>query len=525
MYRFRQWFSEMYLSSARLMGRNRITGILCCLVFVFSLGPHDVQAKYPALDEIGVEQVREVFASANELGPREFVVAARPVFSNSELLGYFALSHEIIDIPGYSGKPVSVLIGIDLSAQIVGAYSIYHEEPILGAGIKEAQLHQFVHQYIGKQANVKIRVGAHNRVGYEGVDGISGATITAMVLNRSIVGSAASVAKKLGLLRTPDSPGQETEQTAALVEIPDWEYNWQNNIVHLVIMGAALVSLLIILIFQDWLVRRARFFYIVRYAFLLFTIFYIGFWQMAQLSIVNVLAFFRVITHDFTWHTLMIDPMIFMLWSFIAVVSLLWGGGVFCGWLCPFGALQDLIYHISEKLKLPKFELRKVVHERLLAIKYFLLIGLVGLSLESMTLAARLAEVEPFKTTFIFQFQRAPVYGLYAGGLLLIAVFNGKFYCKYLCPLGAALSFATRFSVFDWLRRRKECGRPCQTCYANCQMNAIKPTGEIITNQCHYCLECQEFYWDEQRCMPLVDKRNRRNRSLKRAALQVNQEK
>jgi len=40
-------------------------------------------------------------------------------------------------------------------------------------------------------------------------------------------------------------------------------------------------------------------------------------------------------------------------------------------------------------------------------------------------------------------------------------------------------------------------------------MNAIKPTGEIISTECQYCLECQVFYWDEHRCPPLVDKRNR----------------
>jgi polyferredoxin len=89
-------------------------------------------------------------------------------------------------------------------------------------------------------------------------------------------------------------------------------------------------------------------------------------------------------------------------------------------------------------------------------------------------------------------------------------VFNSKFYCKYLCPLGAALSFVTRFKVFDWLRRRVECGHPCQTCARECQIGAIRPTGEIIDNECHYCLDCQVTYWDEHRCPPLVRKRKKR---------------
>jgi polyferredoxin len=111
------------------------------------------------------------------------------------------------------------------------------------------------------------------------------------------------------------------------------------------------------------------------------------------------------------------------------------------------------------------------------------------------------------------QFDRPPAYVFYALLLLAITVFNSKFYCKYLCPLGAALSFVTRFKVFDWLRRRVECGHPCQTCAHDCQIGAIKPTGEIIENECHYCLECQVTYWDEHRCPPMVRKRKRREKT------------
>ena len=51
---------------------------------------------------------------------------------------------------------------------------------------------------------------------------------------------------------------------------------------------------------------------------------------------------------------------------------------------------------------------------------------------------------------------------------------------------------------------------PCQTCARECQIGAIRPTGEIIDNECHYCLDCQVTYWDEHRCPPLVRKRKKR---------------
>ena len=496
---------------APIVNPARILALLLrCLPGLALLAPLSAMAAFPALDDVTLEQVQIIFPNADKLGARETAIPAKAVYNSDKLLGYVALSHEIIAIPGYSGKPLAVLIGVNPNGQVAGAHIVYHEEPILVAGIKEQQLQEFVRQYQGKQATANVRIGAYNRQGYEGVDGISGATITAMILNQSIMSTAKNIAARMVLPRVSGAAPQAAANQA--VDIPSWQYNWRDKFVHLVILGVALFGLLIILFFQDWLVRRTRLFNVIRISFMLFTVFYIGFWHLAQLSIINILTFVRLVTNQFTWHTLLIDPLIFQLWSFIALVSLLWGGGVFCGWLCPFGAMQELIYKITEKLETPKFEIPKVVHERLVSIKYFILIGLVGLSLGSLTSAARLAEVEPFKTAFIFHFQRPPVYAIYAIGLLVISGFNSKFYCKYLCPLGAALSFITRFRVFDWLRRRKECGRPCQTCAAHCQMNAIKPTGEIIATECQYCLECQVLYWDEHRCPPLVEKLGRRRK-------------
>jgi NosR/NirI family nitrous oxide reductase transcriptional regulator len=221
--------------------------------------------------------------------------------------------------------------------------------------------------------------------------------------------------------------------------------------------------------------------------------------------------------HDFQWDTFLIDPMLFILWGFVAVTLLLWGRGVYCGWLCPFGALQELLNTLARKLRIRQWELPEVVHERLWALKYVLLLMLFALSLQSMTVTERYLEIEPFKTAITLRFQREWGYVLYAGALLLISVVNRKFYCKYLCALGAALAIPARLRLFDWLRRRKECGRPCQICAQECEVRAIKPTGEIIANECHYCLDCQVTYWNAYRCPPVVERRKRYERIEGRA--------
>ncbi|MGN2393376.1 hypothetical protein ACTFO6_18035, partial [Pelomicrobium sp. G1] len=76
-----------------------------------------------------------------------------------------------------------------------------------------------------------------------------------------------------------------------------------------------------------------------------------------------------------------------------------------------------------------------------------------------------------------------------------------------------ALAIPGRFRLFDWwLRRRRECGKPCQVCAVECPVRAIRPTGEINANECHYCLDCQVVYYNERKCPPLIERRKRRER-------------
>jgi NosR/NirI family nitrous oxide reductase transcriptional regulator len=246
-----------------------------------------------------------------------------------------------------------------------------------------------------------------------------------------------------------------------------------------------------------------------RLAFLMYTLVFIGWYALAQLSVINVLTFINAFMSNFRWETFLIEPLTFILWSFVAVTLLLWGRGVYCGWLCPFGALQELCNKAALRLGFRQLPIPALIHERLLAIKYIILLGLFGLFLQSMPDAVRYAEVEPFKTAITLRFQREWPFVAYALGLVIVSLFNCKFFCKYLCPLGAALTIPSHFRIFDWLRRHKECGRPCQTCAVECPSQAIRPTGEINANECHHCLDCQVTYWDAYKCPPMVERRKR----------------
>ncbi|HXH03467.1 MAG TPA: 4Fe-4S binding protein [Candidatus Competibacteraceae bacterium] len=664
-------------------------------------------------------QARSFFPQADRFGASEGSPPAAPVYRGQELLGYVFQTDDVEKIPAYSGKPVNLLIGLDIQGKITGAKVLEHHEPILLVGIPEQALSDFAGQYIGKSIADRIKVGAGHKEGYVNVDAITGATVTVMVVNEAILRSARKVAISRGIMKSAAAeqrpparlrmelfepadwltltgngairslrltrgdvdaafkgtqaegvesakPGQEGDtfielyytylnipiigrnllgdtqyawlmrelkpgehaiavlgnglysfkgsgyvrggifdrlqlqqgnqtisfrdldhirlsdvyaagmpkfqemaifivrdrfafepsrpwelellvrrQTGPLASVftsfsgeyllpeqylelppaplpaaqageqpePIWREVWRERVFQIAVLASGLVVLTLILLFQDVLVRYPRFLWYLRNGFLLYTLLFIGWYSLAQLSVVNVLTFTNAVFHEFKWDTFLIDPMMFILWSFVAMTLLLWGRGVYCGWLCPFGALQELVNEIALRLRLPQWQLPFALNERLWAIKYLILLVLFAVSLQSLAEAERLAEVEPFKTAITLRFIRDWGYVLYAGGMVVVSLFVRKAYCRYLCPLGAALAVPARLRLFDWLKRRRECGKPCQICALECEVQAIHPTGEINANECHYCLDCQVTYFNERKCPPLVDRRRRQEKA------------
>lgn len=313
-------------------------------------------------------------------------------------------------------------------------------------------------------------------------------------------------------------PPAYVEISEAVIEVTDadepiWRAVWRDRTFSIVVLVAGLLLLTTIMALQDWLVRFPKLIIYLRNGFQVYTLVFIGWYLLGQLSIVNVFTFTSALMHDFSWNTFLIDPTMFILWVFVAASLILWGRGVYCGWLCPFGALQKLVNEIARKFNVIQLQLPQIIHDRLWGIKYIILLALFGVSLESLATAERYAEIEPFKTAITLRFDRELPFVLYALGLVIVSVFNCKFYCKYICPLGAALAVPAKLSLVNWLRRRRECGNPCQICAVECEIQAISDTGEIQINECHYCMDCQVTYWDDQKCPPLVVKRKRRERA------------
>jgi polyferredoxin len=286
-----------------------------------------------------------------------------------------------------------------------------------------------------------------------------------------------------------------------------WYQAWQDRVWEVVALLAGLVVLTTGLIMQKRLSANTKRFKLLRAAYLLFTLGFIGWYAQGQLTIVNITAALDELRHGGDLGFFMNDPMTVILWIFVAGTLLVWGRGTFCGWLCPFGALQELISMVTQAVGIRQRRLKTAIDAKLKWIKYVVLAVIVGSVWAAPSFAEVAVEIEPFKTAISLYFVREWPYVLWAVACIALSVFVYRGYCRYICPLGAALAATNVLQRWSWIPRREACGTPCQTCRHRCEYQAIEPTGKVNYSECFQCLDCVSIYQDDQRCLPLIQHR------------------
>ena len=280
-----------------------------------------------------------------------------------------------------------------------------------------------------------------------------------------------------------------------------WHDAWQARRLDLLILACGLAVLALALSRPRKLSSKSRHFQWFRGAYLLFTIGFVGYYAQAQLSVVNLTGVIQALAAGRSLAFLLHDPLTVALWAFVLVSLLLWGRGTFCGWLCPFGALQEFTGKLARLCRLPQWKVSRAMDARLKRLKYVALALILASALTGLGVDA-LVELEPFKTAITLNFVRAWPYAAYALALLAASAVVHKFFCRYLCPLGASLALLGRFRLLDWIPRRSECGAPCQTCRHRCDYQAIQPDGAVVYAECFQCMDCVVIHESDQRCAP-----------------------
>jgi len=184
--------------------------------------------------------------------------------------------------------------------------------------------------------------------------------------------------------------------------------------------------------------------------------------------------------------------------AIITVLATLALGRIWCGWICPLGTVLDVF----------GANVRDVIPERLRQVKYFLLFVVIAAALlaslplmwlDPITILlsplagavypAILQEMATSAASSASQALQPVVYPILALPLVIILGLNlvvRRFWCRYLCPLGALMALLSKFS---WLKRFVGDGcSECKQCVPQCPMDTI--SGEDFTSDPGECLQC-----------------------------------
>ena len=287
-------------------------------------------------------------------------------------------------------------------------------------------------------------------------------------------------------------------------DTPIWYAAWENQRNNISILIVTLIILTIAIIRMDVLSKFDYRRKIFRYLFLSWILVWLGWIAGGQITILSVLMWIAAPINNPSWNVLLSDPLLTVLMVYVIISFIFWGRGLFCGWLCPFGSFQEILAKLAQYFNLPQIKVSEKINRNSLNIKYVVLLLLIISSFYSADILNLGSEVEPFKTTISMKFQREWYFVLYAVSLLTLGLFIERFFCRFLCPLGAFMVLGGKLRLKNPLKRRPECGNPCKLCSKACPIDAIDKKGNINMNECFYCLDCQSLYYNNYKCPPLV---------------------
>lgn len=179
----------------------------------------------------------------------------------------------------------------------------------------------------------------------------------------------------------------------------------------------------------------------------------------------------------------------------IAVVLILtvFFGRFFCGWFCAFGALNDFMFIISKKIFKNKFKINKSIDSKLKYLKYIIL-GFIVIFIWTLKVVSfdNLSPWDAFaQATEIFKGNFSmPIAFILLALIIIGAMFVERFFCRYLCPLGAMLGILAKLKLTKIVKPHSNCGK-CKLCSVSCPMGIDLDSMDIVNNaECISCLKC-----------------------------------
>ena len=216
-----------------------------------------------------------------------------------------------------------------------------------------------------------------------------------------------------------------------------------------------------------------------------FAIGYMGFAKSYLISITNI---FSVL--DWNWPIFKYSLAWYLFFGFTVVSTILWGR-LYCGRICAYGALTQVLDAV-----LPakwRIEVPRPIEKRAAWIKFGILGGVIAYYLVTHDLLIY-QYTEPF---WMFGVAGTPLMWTLLAMLLAATLFVRNLYCRFLCPVGATLGLMAYLTVFR-IKRWSECNT-CRICQKACQWGAIEGP-KILMTECVRCDDCERLYYDTAKC-------------------------
>ncbi len=227
-----------------------------------------------------------------------------------------------------------------------------------------------------------------------------------------------------------------------------------------------------------------------KYAALVMSVAYLGIMKSTLISVTDI---FRLVHLDFPQFKYSLAW--YLIAGFTVVSTLLWGR-LYCGRICAFGALTQLLDAVVPK-KL-RWEPSARVERYAGYVKYGLLVSVVAYYAvtDHFTIYRY---VEPF---WMYTRQGSVVLWSMLAALLLATLVVRNLYCRFLCPVGAALGIISQVTTLFRIKRWAEC-KSCKICERTCEWGAIRGP-QIVRSECVRCDDCERLYDDQQKCVHWV---------------------
>lgn len=182
---------------------------------------------------------------------------------------------------------------------------------------------------------------------------------------------------------------------------------------------------------------------------------------------------------------------------YIVILLTLLFGGVFCGWVCPLGSLQEWLGKIGRKIFKNKYNafIPSGIDKYLRYLRYGVLAWVIYAT--AVTGKIIFEEYDPYYALFNFWSSEITISALTILGITIIAsIFVERPWCKYACPYGAFIGLGNLIRIFKIRRNGSTC-ISCKSCDRNCPMNInVSDNSAVRNHQCITCLKCTS----EQSC-------------------------